>query len=102
MRAKVAADLLLVSAHACCGTFPGVSCVEALVVLCSRRSSKSGGDSTLHADLLTRLLEADPGKRLSTQGIARHPWFKKDLPHGWATFNARCVAKQVRIWPIAS
>ncbi|GAB4823728.1 hypothetical protein N2152v2_010774 [Parachlorella kessleri] len=31
-------------------------------------------------DLLTRLLEKAPAKRLSIKGVMEHPWFKQDLP----------------------
>lgn len=31
-------------------------------------------------DLLDRMLEPDPGRRISVPGIQRHPWFRQDLP----------------------
>ncbi len=33
-----------------------------------------------HADLLSRLLVADPAQRLSVASLQSHPWFTKNLP----------------------
>ncbi len=38
-------------------------------------------------DLVRRILVADPAKRLSMEGIKRHPWFLKDLPPGALDMN---------------
>ena len=39
------------------------------------------------ADLLTRVLVADPHVRLSMDDIKRHPWFNQDLPGGALQMN---------------
>jgi serine/threonine-protein kinase SRK2 len=39
------------------------------------------------ADLLTRLLVADPGARLPMEAIKRHPWFLQELPPGALDMN---------------
>ena len=39
------------------------------------------------ADLVRRILVADPRKRLSMEGIKKHPWFLKDLPRGALEMN---------------
>lgn len=38
-------------------------------------------------DLLTRLLEVDPDKRITVHQILKHPWFVQDLPAGMANLN---------------
>jgi serine/threonine-protein kinase SRK2 len=38
-------------------------------------------------DLLTKILVPDPSKRITIQGIQRHPWYCKDLPPGVAEMN---------------
>ena len=38
-------------------------------------------------DLVRRILVADPAKRLSMDGIKRHPWFLKGLPPGALDMN---------------
>ena len=42
-------------------------------------------------DLLTRLLEVDPDKRITVQQILKHPWFVKDLPPGMADLNVNLL-----------
>ena len=39
------------------------------------------------ADLLTRLLVADPAGRLSMEDIKGHPWFNHELPPGAQEMN---------------
>ena len=31
-------------------------------------------------DLISKMLQPDPGKRITVQGIMAHPWFKENLP----------------------
>ena len=38
-------------------------------------------------DLLCRLLEVDPDKRISVQQVFKHPWFLQDLPEGLQDLN---------------
>ena len=40
-------------------------------------------------DLLRKVLMADPGQRLTIQGIMQHPWFLQDLPVGALEVNSR-------------
>ncbi|KAL0055292.1 hypothetical protein WJX82_010289 [Trebouxia sp. C0006] len=42
-------------------------------------------------DLLTRLLEVDPDKRITVQQILRHPWVMQDLPEGMANLNVNLL-----------
>jgi len=44
-------------------------------------------------DLLTRLLVADPDKRISLQGILGHPWFLETLPSGALNMNDHYLQK---------
>ncbi|KAL3132801.1 hypothetical protein ABBQ38_006728 [Trebouxia sp. C0009 RCD-2024] len=39
-------------------------------------------------DLLCRLLEVDPDKRITVQQILKHPWFTQDMPEGMANLNS--------------
>ncbi|KAK9828933.1 hypothetical protein WJX72_002887 [[Myrmecia] bisecta] len=45
-------------------------------------------------DLLTRILVADPHKRITIPQIQQHPWYLQDLPPGLLTFNDSCLANQ--------
>ena len=38
-------------------------------------------------DLLSRLLEVDPDKRITVQRVLKHPWFVQDLPDGLEDLN---------------
>lgn len=38
-------------------------------------------------DLLGRLLEVDPDKRISVQQVLKHPWFTQDMPDGLQNLN---------------
>jgi len=38
-------------------------------------------------DLICRILEKDPEKRITIEGIMRHPWFLKNLPSGALEMN---------------
>lgn len=38
-------------------------------------------------DILSKILVAEPERRISVQGIKSHPWFLKDLPPGVAEMN---------------
>ncbi|GAX81597.1 hypothetical protein CEUSTIGMA_g9025.t1 [Chlamydomonas eustigma] len=40
-------------------------------------------------DLMSRILVADPTKRLNIQDIFRHPWYTKNLPPGVIEMNSR-------------
>ncbi len=42
-------------------------------------------------DLLTRLLEVDPDKRITVQQILKHPWVVQDLPEGMANLNVNLL-----------
>jgi len=44
-------------------------------------------------DLLTRLLVADPDKRISLGNILSHPWFLETLPSGALTMNDHYLQK---------
>lgn len=63
--------------------------------------------STECLDLLTRILVADPERRLSMTAIQTHPWFRIGLPKGTEDMNrfyaAQCTApEQVRTPPSPS
>ncbi|KAL3132788.1 hypothetical protein ABBQ38_006715 [Trebouxia sp. C0009 RCD-2024] len=38
-------------------------------------------------DILSRLLEVDPDKRITVQQILKHPWFTQDMPEGLQNLN---------------
>ena len=38
-------------------------------------------------DLLCRLLEVDPDKRITVQQVLKHPWFTQDMPEGLRHLN---------------
>ena len=38
-------------------------------------------------DLLSRLLEVDPDKRITVPQILKHPWFTQDMPEGLHNLN---------------
>ena len=44
-----------------------------------------GVEARLVRDLLDRLLEKDPAKRITLEGVKQHPWVVRNLPdaHGW-------------------
>lgn len=42
-------------------------------------------------DLLSRILVADPARRITVPAILRHPWFLRGLPDGVAEMNDRLV-----------
>ena len=52
-------------------------------------------------DLMHRLLQPDPQKRLTMGQVMDHPWFQRSLPPPLMTLNARCASSspRVRTWP---
>ena len=58
------------------GTHPDVLCVRATQGLTPECS-----------DLLSRLLEVDPDKRITVQQVLKHPWFLEDMPEGLQDLN---------------
>lgn len=38
-------------------------------------------------DVMTRLLEVDPDKRITVPEVLKHPWFMQELPEGMANLN---------------
>ena len=38
-------------------------------------------------DILGRLLEVDPDKRITVQQVLKHPWFTQDMPEGLQDLN---------------
>ena len=42
-------------------------------------------------DLLCRLLEVDPDKRITVQQVLKHPWFTQDMPEGMANLNSNLL-----------
>ena len=38
-------------------------------------------------DLMVRLLEVDPDKRITVPEVLKHPWFVQELPEGMANLN---------------
>jgi serine/threonine protein kinase len=48
--------------------------------------------STDCKDLISRLLVADPTKRITLPEILRHPWYLQDLPPGVAEMNDELLA----------
>ncbi len=45
-------------------------------------------------DLLNRLLQPNPDKRLRIEAVIRHPWFLQDLPQEALTMNLSYLALQ--------
>ena len=43
-------------------------------------------------DLISKILVADVGKRLTIEAIQAHPWYQKDLPPGVTSMNEQCLA----------
>lgn len=46
-------------------------------------------------DLLSRILVAEPAKRISIAGIMQHPWYCQDLPEGVRAMNDQLVPPDV-------
>lgn len=44
-------------------------------------------------DLISSLLCKDTTKRITLEGIMKHPWFRKNLPEGAANMNRRLQQK---------
>jgi len=42
-------------------------------------------------DLLSRLLEVDPDRRITVAQILQHPWFVQDLPEGLSDTNTNLL-----------
>lgn len=42
-------------------------------------------------DLLSRLLEVDPDKRITVPQVLQHPWFVQDMPEGLADTNSNLL-----------
>ena len=38
-------------------------------------------------DMMSRLLEVDPDKRITVPDVLKHPWFVQELPEGMANLN---------------
>jgi serine/threonine protein kinase len=47
-------------------------------------------------DLMHRLLQPDPQKRLTMGQVMDHPWFQRSLPPPLMTLNARCAPLQTQ------
>jgi serine/threonine protein kinase len=45
-------------------------------------------------DIIHKILDPSPTKRLNTEGIMAHPWFNTDLPEGMKELNERVRAEQ--------
>ena len=43
------------------------------------------------SDLLSRLLEVDPDKRITVQQVFKHPWFVEDLPEDLQDLNIKLL-----------
>ena len=48
-------------------------------------------------DLLCRLLEVDPDKRITVQQVLKHPWFTQDMPEGMANLNSNLLQMSLSI-----
>jgi serine/threonine protein kinase len=48
-------------------------------------------------DLMHRLLQPDPQKRLTMGQVMDHPWFQRSLPPPLMTLNARCASLQLQV-----
>ena len=42
-------------------------------------------------DLLSRLLEVDPDKRITVQQVLKHPWVVQDLPEDMVNLNSNLL-----------
>ena len=48
-------------------------------------------------DLLCRLLEVDPDKRITVQQVLKHPWTIQDMPEGMANLNSNLLQMPLSI-----
>ena len=52
---------------------------------------KPQGLSPECTDLLCRLLEVDPDRRITVQQVLKHPWTIQDMPEGMANLNSNLL-----------
>lgn len=51
-------------------------------------------------DMMHKILVAEPEKRITVEGIKRHPWFLKDLPPGVAEMNNHLPTIDADLQPV--
>ena len=90
--------LLVTSRNALCAACAAMSLVHltrALLPAYLRLTSEAMGTlqglSPECTDLLYRLLEVDPDKRITVQQVLKHPWTIQDMPEGMANLNSNLL-----------